>query len=731
MIPRNFQFITACLLVATLQITAQDRVAFSNSTGIRMAPIPAGTFRMGQAERQKSFKNPWSADKDRGADWDEAPVREVKLTQPFAMSTSEVTNAQYEQFDPKHRRARKDSADDDAVVTVSWDDANAFCQWLSQKDGKTYRLPTEAEWEYACRAGTTTLFNTGDTLPDGYQPAGNLEGFEQFFPRDSSGMTQKIDVANQNAAVNPTPAPPNLPPYYQFTKRASLRTGRGPANAWGLIGMHGNAAEWCLDWYAPYDPAETTDPVGPAAGDFRVVRGGANWQLARLLRSANRLAMESWAHNDLIGFRIVQAETTAPATAAAIPVPASTIAPLPAPSNQAVDMTKPFFAGPARYVNVAPGSEGPVFSSHNHDPAITVFPSGDVFIAHYTCDTEFGHELAVACTRLPAGAAAFTPTALFWQCPDVNNHAPALFVDRKGTIFHFNGSRAMPGSMFRTSIDNGMTWSHPQYLTRPLQSNEATIQTADGRILQTCDSVYDNAGTVTMSADDGKTWTTLSDDSLKQSFKPGMSGPVIAGIHIGLIERKDGSLWALGRVDRQDVAALFDHKLPISISTDGGKTWRYSVSEFPGITSGQRCTLKRLKEGPLLLCSLTDDLAYRDEKGRVTRGKSEAERSGMSFRQPDGSSKTCYGIFAALSFDDGATWPVRRLVTSVTPGEKAVFIQGTDGGKVVMDATHGELNGYLASCQGPDGRIHLISSRNYYVFNLAWLTAGTPFAHQP
>jgi sulfatase modifying factor 1 len=114
-------------------------------------------------------------------------VRQVKITHPFLMGVTEVTNAQYEQFDPHHRSLRPsktDSADDDAVVNVSWDDANAFCQWLSKKDSKPYRLPTEAEWEYACRAGTTTLFNTGDTLPDGYHQMapGALEGFAQFFP---------------------------------------------------------------------------------------------------------------------------------------------------------------------------------------------------------------------------------------------------------------------------------------------------------------------------------------------------------------------------------------------------------------------------------------------------------------------------------------------------------------------------------------------------------------------
>ncbi len=712
------------LLAATLLSPAGEvRV---NSIGITLAPIPAGSFQMGQAERQKSFKNPWSVEKDTGADWDEAPIREVEISRAFFMGTTEVTNAQYEQFDAKHRRYKPESADDDAVVNVSWDEANAFCQWLTKKEGKPYRLPTEAEWEYACRAGTTTLFNTGDTLPDGYQQMdrGRLEAYVMFFPSSTAAVTNKIDVAASTPSTGAT-TQGSLPSYYWEVKQASLKTGVGPANAWGLIGMHGNAQEWCADWYAPYDPSQTADPVGPITGDFRVVRGGAHSQLARMLRSANRTSMNPWVRNPKIGFRVVQAEPVALSTVKALQVPPDDVGPAPAPPNVAVDMSKPFFAGPARYVYRTPDSEGPLFSTHNHDAAITVFPSGDVFIADYTCDTEFGHELAVAATRLPAGAAAFTPPFLFWQCADANNHAPGLFVDKQGTIFHFNGNRAMPGSTVRTSTDNGVTWSQSRPLNNDLQPSESNIETADGRILQTNDSIYDNAGTVTMSADHGKTWTHLSDETTKPSYKPGGSGPCIAGIHVGLIERKNGTLWALGRVDKQDAASLFDFKLPISISSDGGKTWSYSVSEFPDITSGQRLTLKRLKEGPLLLCSFTDDLAYRDAKGQVTRGKKESERKGLPFKQPDGSTKTGFGIFAALSFDDGATWPVRRLVTPVSPGGQPMTAQGTDGGKIVLDTTHAELNGYLASCEGSDGRIHLISSRNYYVFNLAWLTEGT------
>ena len=128
----------------------------------------------------------------------------------------------------------------------------------------------------------------------------------------------------------------------------------------------------------------------------------------------------------------------------------------------------------------------------------------------------------------------------------------------------------------------------------------------------------------------------------------------------------------------------------------------------------------------MLLCTFTDDLAHRDAQGRVTGAKSEAERTGTLLRQADGMAKTGYGLVAALSFDDGATWPIRRLVTPVVPGESPIHAQAADGGTITLDATHAELTGYLASCQGTDGRIHLISSRNYYVFNLAWLTEVRP-----
>ena len=145
--------------VAPLLCSAEipDGGSFDNSLGMRMIRIEAGQFWMGS---------------ERGV-WDERPVREVTISRPFYLGATEVTNTQYEQFDPGHRRLRgklgysKD--DDEAVVFVSWEDAVAFCNWLSRKEDRPYRLPTEAEWEYSCRAGTTTRYFTGRDLPKAFQ----------------------------------------------------------------------------------------------------------------------------------------------------------------------------------------------------------------------------------------------------------------------------------------------------------------------------------------------------------------------------------------------------------------------------------------------------------------------------------------------------------------------------------------------------------------------------------
>ena len=124
-------------------------------------------------------------------------------------------------------------------------------------------------------------------------------------------------------------------------------------------------------------------------------------------------------------------------------------------------------------------------------------------------------------------------------------------------------------------------------------------------------------------------------------------------------------------------------RMPCSRSADGGYSWTYEASPFPAIGSGQRLVFKRLQEGPLMLCSFGSD-----------------------------------GLFVALSYDEGKSWPVRKLLTD---GEPRTFDGGAWTGSFTMDATHAEPKGYLACTQASDGTIHLLSSRLHYQFNLPWI----------
>lgn len=688
--------------LACLGITAASAAEpVTNSAGMRLIPVVAGEYTQGQDERQESFKGPWTAEKDRGADWDETPAHRVRITHGFLMGATEVTNVQYEQFAPERQEPRRHAgfADDEAVVNVTWHEAVRFCEWLGQREGRTYRLPTEAEWEYACRAGTQTRFSYGDELPAHYLamlPA-DLLGFPAFFPDRKA-----------------------LPAYYDEVKKVSLRVAQRPANAWGLLDMHGNVEEWCSDWYAPYSAGLQQNPAGPDKGQFRVTRGGAHSQFARQLRSANRAGMIAHTSTNFIGFRVVQSDYAPQPVPAAEAMPAAASATR-VPLRATTATQEPFFFGPQEYVKIPPGSKGPLFSRHNHDPGIALCPNGDVLVLWYTCEEEPGTELAVAVSRLKPGAQDWEPAQIFWDIPDRNDHGPAIWADRDGTLYHFNGIKQLPGAIMRTSRDSGYTWSDPVVYSTYRQVNEATLKTREGMIISTLDGGPHRATILEGTNDGGKTWMSLSDSLNRPPFEPGQTGRAIAGIHAGVVELQDGRLFALGRFDQPADHTAFGGMAPRSISADGGRTWNYTKSEFPGISSGQRFTLKRLREGPLLLCTFTESRTKKDEFGRVTGAKKAGERTGMRMRMrtADSTEAVVHGMIAALSFDDGATWPVRRLIT---PDGATRPLAGMDGGKITLSQTEAESGGYLAMCQDEAGFVHLISSRNYYRFNLAWVT---------
>ena len=142
-------------------------------------------------------------------------------------------------------------------------------------------------------------------------------------------------------------------------------------------------------------------------------------------------------------------------------------------------------------------------------------------------------------------------------------------------------------------------------------------------------------------------------------------------------------------------------KMPMSISKDGGRTWTYHASQLSPIDGGQRLILMRLNEGPLLLLSFT----YNQ--------KTPVDKRGHDF---GGVEK--YGLYAAVSYDEGKTWPVRKLFTD---GQERMLDGGAWTGRFLMDATHAEPMGYMAATQTPDNTIHLVSSRLYSTFNLAWV----------
>jgi formylglycine-generating enzyme required for sulfatase activity len=223
-----------------------------------MVVIPAGQFRMGDLSGNDSN--------------DELPVHEVIFARPFALGKYAVTFDEYDCFaQATGRKLPKDlgwGRGQRPVTYVSWDDAVAYCQWLNRKTGQTYRLPSEAEWEYACRAGTTTDYSWGD------------------------------EIGHNNANCNGCGS--------QWDKQQTAPVGSFAPNPWGLYDMHGNVFEWCADcWNGSYDGAPSDGSAwttGKCKG--RVLRGGSWGFVGQNVRSAFRNYYASSYRNYFSGFRV-------------------------------------------------------------------------------------------------------------------------------------------------------------------------------------------------------------------------------------------------------------------------------------------------------------------------------------------------------------------------------------------------------------------------------------------
>lgn len=643
-----------------------------------MATIPAGTFFMGSMGT--------------GVNFDESPAHFVHISHDFRMSCTEITNEQYERFCPNHKNLRGlDSLcteDDEPVTNVTWYDAMHYCQWLSKQTGRHFRLPTEAEWEYACRAGTLTPFYTGDGLPSSF-------------------------YRNQQ--------------HTRYIQRVNLQVAQSPANGFGLYDMHGNVEEWCLDWYAPYSAEEQTDPCSISFGIAKVTRGGSHNTPERYLRSANRLAMLPDDSHSLTGFRIVEdleERTDIPTLSEMLEnaklspiIPQASVTNIERNTNWPQKHTEAYFAEPRVYVIPPVCGSGVPFYSHNHQPAITWCDNGDLLAIWFSAEAENSRDMVVLSSRLCKGSEEWTPAEEFFRIPDRNLTGSSLLNDGKGILYHFNGIeqagdwRNLALSL-RTSKDNGKTWSRPQLIEPQHKMRHQVIAGSivlkNGTIVQLCDAGPEgDDGTSIHFISYGKSSDPWNGEPQPTTFEEKAQGSSIAGIHAGIVERSDGSLFAMGRGLLSSIKGA-DGKLymPISISTDKGRTWTYHASPFPPIQGHQRLVLLHLQEGPLLLLSFTD---------HPTRTPSNEQ--GLIFGEGENTYKG-YGLYAALSYDEGKTWPIKKLITD---GKERILNGGAWTQYFKMDKTHAEPRGYLAATQSPDGMIHLLSSRIHYVFNLKWI----------
>jgi formylglycine-generating enzyme required for sulfatase activity len=287
---------------APAPVSPQPKGAFTNRLGMKFVYIKPGSFMMGSSlsPSEVAAQYGWKEEYYK----DEHPQHRVTLTKGFYMQSMEVTVGQWREFargsgykseaetgggvyvwtgEKFEKKAGVfwdnpgfSQTDANPVTCVSWNDAQAFAKWLSREDGGDYRLPTEAEWEYAARAGTRTPFYTGDCLSTGKANyRGNYPG-----KACSKGTYRQKTTAVGTFSPNP----------------------------WGLYNMHGNVNEWCQDWFKNYSSGSVTDPTGPSSGAGRVFRGGSWYDFAWLCRSAYRSSDEPGYRDSRLGFRLARAQ---------------------------------------------------------------------------------------------------------------------------------------------------------------------------------------------------------------------------------------------------------------------------------------------------------------------------------------------------------------------------------------------------------------------------------------
>jgi formylglycine-generating enzyme required for sulfatase activity len=610
--------------------------------------VPAGSFLMGA----DSTALPDTVTQGFGVmsirpehgDFDELPAHLVHVSKAFRMGITQVSPAEYRLFDPSYVAGDVTPA---YAAGVSWHQAMAYCAWLSKKTGKPWRLPTEAEWEYAARAGGKDVFGSLNEM-------------------------MKPDTAN----------------------------------AFGLTNMSVGRPEWTMDWYATYQPGEQTDPIGAVAGYTKAVRGGGldfrhtatktspdlnvPATAPYFSRAANRASMAPAyaSKSGNIGFRVVQAP---PVTSK--PGPEQKFFFQTAVKQQSLlgsapisgpDPAKPWYHLHELFPNLQGKSMSdvgwklglaPGLGVNYHNSAIQVPPNGDLLAAYYnTPANEDDPDQTILIMRRRAGSEDWDMPEPWPAFADASLAAPVIWNDmaHPGKVWMFWGFPRLIGAgpfCYATSTDNGVTWSQVifpnfpkpigRYVSQPINS---IVRAKDGTIYLPTDSTGRDAdGNGSISAvwatkDEGKTWYD--------------TGGRTAGRHTTLVIAKNGDLLGFGGKNSN-----IEGRMPLARSTDGGKTWKKSKTPFDQLLSGERPSVIRLASGRLFFVS---DYNPKNEK-HIHKD----------------------GAYVALSDDDGATWAIKRLPSDIL------------------------TVGYTTATQGPDGVIHVVTSKNkpdYEIeLNEAWI----------
>jgi formylglycine-generating enzyme required for sulfatase activity len=260
-------FITVIIIISFPVSICSFEKTYTNTLGMAFVLIPSGTFTMGSPPNE-----PYRGSSE--------VQHKVTIGKPFYMQTTEVTVKQWHSIMGRRMMVFQKDADNLPITRVSWFDCMKFIKRLNRLGQGTYRLPTEAEWEYAARAGTSTAYSWGDTIDCKKAMYGNNSLKENGCQPYVQSIGLQIDHPAPVKTYNPNP--------------------------WELYDMHGNVWEWCMDWYGDYKKTPVIDPKGPESGNTRIRRGGSWFKYGYSCRSANRSFGHPATRYETTGFRLVR-----------------------------------------------------------------------------------------------------------------------------------------------------------------------------------------------------------------------------------------------------------------------------------------------------------------------------------------------------------------------------------------------------------------------------------------